>query len=93
MLSHANPFHLASGPDNIAQKVIRGSHGKSPCLEAYTISALTFPVSAADRLKCLGVIARFVTRTDRYRSLAPQVFKHAGRRKSGGAVTTPTPVH
>jgi glycosyltransferase involved in cell wall biosynthesis len=64
-----------------------------PCLEAYTISALTFPMSVADRLKCLGVIARFVTRPDRYRSLARQVFKHAGRRKSDGAMTTPTPVH
>jgi glycosyltransferase involved in cell wall biosynthesis len=64
-----------------------------PCLEGYTISALTFPMSASDRLKCLVVIARFVARPDRYRSLALQLFKNPDRQKSDGAVTTPTPVH
>jgi glycosyltransferase involved in cell wall biosynthesis len=64
-----------------------------PCLEGYTSSVLHFPISATDRLKCLAVIARFVTRPDRYRSLARQMFKRDGRRKRASGVPTPTPVH
>jgi glycosyltransferase involved in cell wall biosynthesis len=64
-----------------------------PCLQGYTVSALTFPMSVVDRVKCLGVVAHFVTRPDRYRSLARQMLKLDSRPKADGALTTPTPVH
>jgi glycosyltransferase involved in cell wall biosynthesis len=64
-----------------------------PCLRGYATAAFTFPLSVVDRLKCLGVIARFLARPDRHRSLAPQMLRLDGRRKIAGVVTAPTHVH
>jgi glycosyltransferase involved in cell wall biosynthesis len=62
-----------------------------PCLKGYTISVLTFPLSFSDRLKCLGVIATFVSRPDRYRSLARQLLKLQTRRKIKRVGSMPVP--
>jgi glycosyltransferase involved in cell wall biosynthesis len=64
-----------------------------PCLEGYTTSVLTFPMSFPDRMKCLGVIVRFMTRLDRYRSLARQMLRVDGRRKNDRIVRAAKPVH
>jgi glycosyltransferase involved in cell wall biosynthesis len=62
-----------------------------PCLKGYTISVLTFPLSFSDRLKCLGVIATFVSRPDRYRSLARQLLKLQTRLKIKRVGSVPVP--
>jgi glycosyltransferase involved in cell wall biosynthesis len=37
-----------------------------PCFVGYTKAALTLPSKVSDRMKCLGVIAHFAARPDRY---------------------------
>ncbi|HTF63024.1 MAG TPA: glycosyltransferase family A protein [Edaphobacter sp.] len=64
-----------------------------PCLEGYTACALTFPLSFPDRMKCLGVIARFLARPGRYPNLARQILNIGGHRKTGSIVAAPKPVH
>ncbi|HEY2457182.1 MAG TPA: glycosyltransferase family A protein [Candidatus Acidoferrum sp.] len=45
-----------------------------PCLNGYTAAALTFPLNFVDRIRCLGVIGRYLSRPDRYRSVVRQMF-------------------
>jgi glycosyltransferase involved in cell wall biosynthesis len=62
-----------------------------PCLKGYTVSVLTFPLNFSDRVKCLGVIAIFVSRPDRYLSLARQLLKLQRRRKIRRVSSVPLP--
>ena len=62
-----------------------------PCLKGYTISVLTFPLSFSDRMKCLRVIAAFLSRPNRYRSLARQLLKLENRQKIKRVGSVPLP--
>ena len=54
-----------------------------PCLAGYTTAALTFPLSFPDRMKCLGVVGRFMMRPEKYRTLAREILRLGPGRKKG----------
>ena len=56
-----------------------------PCLAGYTTAALTFPLTARDRLKCIAVIGQFLLRFDRYNSLARELLS-LGQKKEKSKV-------
>jgi glycosyltransferase involved in cell wall biosynthesis len=61
-----------------------------PCLAGYMTAALTFPLSFAERMKCVGVVTRFLMRPEKYRKLARCVLNLSRGRKTSGKVTYST---
>lgn len=63
-----------------------------PCLVGYTNAVLTSSILLPERVRCLGVIGKFVLRPGRYRNLAHELTSLIRGRQVRARVSQPNPV-